>query len=193
MSLLLRKATQDLLIKFNLGEYHIDINQELDMVIVGECGNYLCTVKGVTFSRKSPTKAEINFAVELLNKFLTTHKSKINKVISTKADWKLNSPNENLWSGNKIRQIDTDEQSISVYFKKGLDSRVIFYKKDLTLIKVYLPGYGSESINVADLNTFLKGKKMQNKYLHILDQKLIEDDLHKKYNAAINALNTCAI
>ena len=77
MSLLLRKECQAILDDNNLPEYHVDITINNHLEIVGECGQPLAVVYGIKFTRKSPGKLEIDYAVELFDAFLAKYKTRI--------------------------------------------------------------------------------------------------------------------
>jgi len=76
MALMLRKDCQQTLNDIGLAPYHADINTNTKKLnLYTTCGKYLAEVAGVTFSTLNPTKAEIAFAVDLLDEWLTKHKS----------------------------------------------------------------------------------------------------------------------
>ena len=78
MSLLLRKECQNLLTSHGLGNYHAAIGRHIRYLeIVGSCGKPFATIYGVLFSRNIPTKAEIEYAVTLLEDFLLAHKTTV--------------------------------------------------------------------------------------------------------------------
>ena len=81
MSIILRREGQELLDGLGLDSYHFDINSNKNMVIVGECGKPLCNVKGVTFTRAAPPTAEIKYALELADAYLTKHLEVLKEVI----------------------------------------------------------------------------------------------------------------
>lgn len=78
MSLLLRKASQDVLNQADLHEYHTDIIHKV-LHIVCECGKPFIIIPGITFNRPNPTKVEIEYAVELLENFLVDNAKAISK------------------------------------------------------------------------------------------------------------------
>jgi hypothetical protein len=77
MSLLLRKACQPLLNSVGISETHVSINDNKRLAIVGQCGQPLITIHGIVFTRKEPTKAEIEYCMELLEEFFDLHIKKI--------------------------------------------------------------------------------------------------------------------
>ena len=92
MSLLLRKECQEVLDNIGLSTYHAEIKwirpsqwskekKGRFLSIVGECGKELVTLHGITFSRSSPSKAEIVIAAELLQEFLSNHRKTIKDLI----------------------------------------------------------------------------------------------------------------
>jgi hypothetical protein len=74
---MLRKASQEILNRFDLDDYHAAIDNNKHMAVVGPCGKPLFHIYGITFNRASPTGAEIEYAVELLNEFLVKHRQTI--------------------------------------------------------------------------------------------------------------------
>jgi len=93
MSLMLRKQCQKQLDDAGLHNYHVDIQQnsyggQKNLVVVGECGQPFITLHGVSFAKLAPTRAEIDFADELLGDFLATHKLKIEEYIKTATEFK---------------------------------------------------------------------------------------------------------
>ena len=85
MSLKLRKACQSVLDKGSLANYHIRVNENnRAMTLVGECGKPLVAIYGIKFSSISPSNAEIEYAAELLDAFLTKHLHTIQKAIKAK-------------------------------------------------------------------------------------------------------------
>lgn len=77
MSLTLRKDTQDALNVVGLDDYHTRINENKYLTIVGPCGQPLITISGIEFTRREPTKAEIDFACELFGTFLAENHHEI--------------------------------------------------------------------------------------------------------------------
>ena len=74
MSLILRKKCQDLLDSNGMSKFHVGINSVKQMEIQTECGKSVCTIKGVSFSRAIPNMGEIDYAVELMDAFIGTHR-----------------------------------------------------------------------------------------------------------------------
>jgi hypothetical protein len=52
------------------------------MQLATECGKPVTTIKGVQFSRRSPTMGEVDYAVELLDAFLIKHRDTIYKAVN---------------------------------------------------------------------------------------------------------------
>jgi hypothetical protein len=83
MSLVLRQKCQQLLDDNNLSMLHADINaHNYYMELATECGKPVTTIKGVQFSRRSPTMGEIDYAVKLLDAFLVKHRDIIYKAVN---------------------------------------------------------------------------------------------------------------
>lgn len=74
MSLLFRKKVQPILDKVGLANYHVAINRYKNVEIQGECGQSLIVIGGIEFSRVGPNGKEIDYAVELMQDFVDTHK-----------------------------------------------------------------------------------------------------------------------
>lgn len=88
MSLLLRKGCQPLLDELDLEFLHVDIQNKC-LCVVGECGQCIVTISGIKFNGTTPKTAEIEFAVELFQSFLTKHKDKLKEAIDAKKAFKL--------------------------------------------------------------------------------------------------------
>jgi hypothetical protein len=82
MSLILRKKCQTILDGNDVDFLHADIDPNgLFLRLVTECGKPIVTIHGVTFSRKSPTNAEVEYAVELLDAFMVKHGDKLREYV----------------------------------------------------------------------------------------------------------------
>lgn len=81
--LLLRKECQPLLDAAGLGNLHIEV-QDKCVVLVGECGKPLVSVKGISFSKPTINSVEREYAVELFDKFLAKYATDINTYIAAK-------------------------------------------------------------------------------------------------------------
>lgn len=73
MSLYLRQAGQVLLNEYGLNEYHVSMDKYKCLVVLDDDNEELIRLKGVQFTKLAPTKKEINFALELLDKFIVKH------------------------------------------------------------------------------------------------------------------------
>lgn len=73
MSLYLRQAGQVLLNEYGLNEYHVSMDQYKCLVVLDDDNEELIRLRGVQFTKLAPTKKEINFALELLDKFIVKH------------------------------------------------------------------------------------------------------------------------
>lgn len=107
MSLMLRKRCQPSLDDAGLANYHVDIhNQRYDakhLCIVGECGQPFVTLHGVSFAKLTPTRAEIDYAAELLEDFLGTHKLKIDAYLEAAHTFKAKTPPPDTYDDERIR------------------------------------------------------------------------------------------
>lgn len=85
MSLMLRKACQEILDNEGLSQYHAEIGpHRKELQIVTECGQPLVQIWGIRFNKLTPTGNEIEYATELLDAFISTHKKDIIKFITAK-------------------------------------------------------------------------------------------------------------
>ena len=82
MSLMLRKQCQEHLNAIGLTSFHVSINDNKNLTIVTKCGKPFVTVYGISFNRSSPTNAEIEYASELFEQFLTQHKKALDNYIN---------------------------------------------------------------------------------------------------------------
>lgn len=88
MSILLRKECQPALNSIKLDMLHVDIISKI-LTIVGECGQPILSISGIKFTSMSPKKEEIEYAVELFEKFLSIHVIKLQDLIRAKLAFKL--------------------------------------------------------------------------------------------------------
>lgn len=82
MALMLRQACTGTLSSFDLDAYHADIDSNTKhLCLYTPCGKRFATIHGVVFSRLHPTKAEIDYAVELLEQWCERNVTMINEYI----------------------------------------------------------------------------------------------------------------
>lgn len=86
MSILIRKGCQDLLDDAGLSMTHVGIESKT-LCIVGECGQPILHINGIKFDTTVPKKAEIAYAIELFEAFLTKHKEAITNFIKAKREF----------------------------------------------------------------------------------------------------------
>jgi len=79
---MLRKRCQESLNKIGLTSFHVEINNSKELCIKDKCSKQLMAISGIKFTRKDPTKAEIEYALELFNEFLTCHEGQIEDYLS---------------------------------------------------------------------------------------------------------------
>lgn len=70
MSMMLRKATQDLLDSVGLQNFHCGVDSHNFLTIENECGKPAATIHGMQFSRSIPSKNEIEYVVDMLDPIL---------------------------------------------------------------------------------------------------------------------------
>lgn len=88
MSLILRKECQEVLDNNNLLNVHVGISNTKSLEIVGECGQPLVSIPGITFARLPPTNAEIKYCVELFDSFLAKHGKDIQAYMKARETFK---------------------------------------------------------------------------------------------------------
>lgn len=88
MSLQLRQQAEKVLERHKLNNYHVRIDDALYMNIVGECGQPLVTIYGIKFTKKTPTKSEIEYALTLLDSFLIKHSKDIKHYVAKYIEFK---------------------------------------------------------------------------------------------------------
>lgn len=69
MSLILRQKCQPILDSFGLSALHARLNGRV-LSLSGECGRTVVDIKGIVFSNTKPAIHELEYALELLKKFL---------------------------------------------------------------------------------------------------------------------------
>ena len=195
MSLVLRKACQPLLDDAELSNYHVEISQNKNMNIVGECGSLFVTVKGVTFSRLAPTNPEIAYAVELLDAFLAKHTPLLRKVTKLRIEvnavqteinnypwpnsWKIVAPGyvHGTW---ECRIVHENDSRIKLLVKADKVKTEVASTTDGVLKDVTIP-YGM-SVNAA--TKLVKG------FQRLLAKR---GKLQKQLNRVEQDVNSCAI
>ena len=83
MALMLRKAAQPVLMAADLDLYHADLDRDTkEFKLYTPCGKTFAVISGVLFGNLQPTKAEIDYACELLEFWLLRNKLIIDKYIA---------------------------------------------------------------------------------------------------------------
>lgn len=111
MSLILRQSCQSILDANGFWNFHVEINNDLEMYIAGECGQPFCPVKGVKFSRRSPSTREVQYAAELLDAFMAKHAAAMRDFIDMKHAIEEHATSEPVRSykngkGEKVQRVD---------------------------------------------------------------------------------------
>jgi hypothetical protein len=136
MSLILRKLAQEKLDAAGFPNIYADINNSLYMQLSTECGRPIAQINGVSFSRKAPTNAEIDYAVELLEAFLVKHKTTMDTAINLEHKYKdLENPPE-------IPGVEADQRygklRVKIYINEDTyvtinDSGIVYFDNQLTV------------------------------------------------------------
>jgi len=107
MALLLRKACQEILDHEDLNAFHADIHTTTkQLTLFTVCGKPFAPVHGVRFGKMSPTKAEIDFATELLSSWLHRNQLAIDTYIDGLEKLQL--------LGKPAIEIDIDNANIQI-------------------------------------------------------------------------------
>ena len=139
MSLIFRQLAQELLDSNDLPMLHADIHpQRYTVQISTECGKPLTELNGVQFSRRSPTMAEINYAVELLDAFLIKHGQTIRDAIKVHfelKDLEEHPPIKVIGYGDKYDNLELYAHNTAVIWKpKGKTFTVKFWRKSYEIV-----------------------------------------------------------
>ncbi len=184
MSLILRKECQTPLDTYGLAEYHVRINDDKYLTIVGPCGKPLFSISGIVFSRTTPTLTEIAYATELLQEFLIKFKQEILDVIKAKSDlFKVQSSMTEL--PDNFSKSYTNVEHI-VYTSKNESLR--YYPKDNSFMYCI-----SNYTNISDIKPIYKDTKIKKQLKDLMTQWEIESSAESKYSDAISILTTCTI
>jgi hypothetical protein len=86
MALMLRQECEEILKREGLGEYHVDIanGHQKVLTLFNPCGEVFVGVPGITFGSMKPTKAEVTYAHELLDRWLVANRKKIVRFLAAK-------------------------------------------------------------------------------------------------------------
>jgi len=158
MSLILRKECQEHLDNAGLDRLHVSIDSYKRLAIVGECGQPIVVVAGIEFNNRAPSKAVIEYAVELFQKFLNKYADKLKAAIKAKEEFtKLPKP---VSIGDKPAEL-----SASCY--KTYADMQVSYNTDIT---VNMPGYNNSLELIKAIATDTKFHKQVNKYFKELEE-----------------------
>ena len=204
MSLMLRKACQDVLNDNNLPNYHVRIDASKCLSIVGPCGKPLLTISGIVFSRTTPTAAEIEYAVELFYSFMEKHEIALNHYIE------LVTEVGELLSKNELILDDSVEVSLNTgwHYAPGTSVRIetmepriivkasplaVTLNLDLQITDISVCSK-SEPFDAASINLKAIPKKKEIKVaLSVLQQRSNIWKLEQEMQKAVNQLSSCDI
>jgi len=190
MSLILRKECQDVLDNFSLNNYHVAISDNKSLRVVGECGKPLFSVRGIVFSRNTPSAKEIEYAVELLEDFLGTHILIINEMMEAQeklADHPVPDDQDGMFSAAKGESVKISREGIEITIK--LDT------KDESVTLRVAGGYGNLSrSSMKELKQELTNiQKLYKPAREYLQQTLEHSQASSELYSLQAKLNTCDI
>lgn len=198
MSLMLRKECQEVLDNNGFNEYHVAIAQ-IDrwdknkvMSIVGPCGKELFKIKGVAFNRLTPTKMEIEYAVELLADFFRMHKKDVQAFQKAQeAFFKVKHLVFELEDTNVLKsQVQNDQVIWIRYVDKETDEKLFWYPGLSTSGWKYVM---ENTDRVQGIGSLARDKLIRD-ILVKKAKKIQEYCNHRKtFNDAKNKLTTCEI
>lgn len=185
MSLLLRKACEETLNLAGLGNYHVRIDGNNNLSVVGECGKIFFTVSGIKFSRSTPTGAEVKYAAELLSDFCVQHKNTLQTAVSTKLALFKAKPYE----ATPKFSVNVNKAEVEYNYTKSIALEYNIKTKELSIHT----SYSTTELVTAGLidkltNTAFR-KEMVAEFKAAEKFSIIED----KHNDAISLLNKCDI
>jgi len=200
MSLLLRKACQDILEQFGLGAYHVDLNSSKSLSIVAECGKPLVSIHGIRFNRVIPNQVEIDFAAELLDNFMGTHNNLLQDYLKKEAAFKkFKLPDSEVYEaevGNSHVRHKGYVKTGTVSYDEGIFNHVLtyFFEEDKHVLKTSInedkleDNFSIDSLTKAkcDKPLFTGAKKYLGKWL---EKDTMEDELSN----LLNQVNQCDI
>ena len=181
----LREKVEELLNNSNLGFLHIERNQSGQLVLAGECGQPLVTIKGVSVPSAINAK-EREYLWTLINRFISGKLEDIKIIIEHKRN-PIDPDSVSDKYGFEHVNIDV-EGSIqrSTHDLPGGDTvHIAFGKK-----KMYIASKQYSMVSFKDMSKVLAGEDMYRKVL--IKYELLYKK-QKAMNAVVNALQTCTI
>lgn len=181
MSLTLREKCQPVLDQYGLQNYHIEIEPNRGMEICGECGQRLVKVKGVTFSKSSPTLKEMEYSIELLDSFLIKHITILKRMMAQKE------------ISRGLEQVEHEGFSLGRYsngvevtYSPDKKYSITFNEDGTVAVNITFP-------SVKEANSFKITKDIEKKIKEIADSrnKIIESN--KLLQELNSELNQCSI
>lgn len=198
MSLILRKATQEILDANDLGMLHTDIDDGSHVLsLVTECGKPIVRISGIRFSRMAPTGKEIEYAVELFDSFLVKHGDSLREYIKHARADKLEEDaplphaddfgEDNVRAWGYVVQVTIDDIELT-----SGDTQTIRLCCDEN--SYGLEFYGSQRYSVADLTDLSKVIKTHEKKLRAMQkEQQHRTDLLNQRTQMLASLSICDI
>lgn len=190
MSLMLRKASQEILDEYNLADYHAGIQDDTRyMQVVGPCGKPLLTISGVIFTSKAPTNKEIEFATSLLSEFLVQHSKSIQDLLIAKTKL-ASTPTPSHPKGVKISG-SIGKEIITINSEDYPDYTFTFHQSAKTIRISKDRGY--DDIPVALLTVLLKDKKVKADIATAVKTQGAYWSVEAAHDDLLSAVQTCNV
>jgi len=199
MALLLRKMCQPKLDAAFMFAFHADIDDSSkNLFLYTQCGKPFASVHGVRFATTRPTHAEMEYAVDLLVKWLRKNKTTIQdyitayKVVEQEKEkgfdpdlgkgWKILCSTSNEWAKNRRTHVKK-LSGYSIYnddesFKFDLNHRLVSWDcKSPTFTRDPFKKFGLPS------DIIRAGRRKCAEYLNIQESKDLLEELHAEMNS----------
>lgn len=189
MSLLFRKECQDVLNSYGLTQYHTEINGNKNISVTSECGKPLFTIKGIRFSKSSPTNKECDYALELFTKFMRKHEDIINQYIAAYVDVQAAALPADLYDSNRPSNVYAYSNANGpVYVKLGIATLNITFDKKIKSITLNT----SPIDNLDELANFTQSEQYK-EACELIDKLVKYKELDTIFQKINTKLNSCDI
>lgn len=179
MSLVLRQLTQEMLDKNGLSMLHAEVSDYKKLTLVGECGQPFLTANGIRFSKKIPSVREVEYAAQLLEKYVNKNKKKIQQAIEARR-----------------RRKEAEEEKSAKRFEeiKSIDSQYGYRKTKIILneeMEIVLKRYESASVSLVDVDKMLNDDEFLEDARNYFNKNKELKRLRSEENSIISELSKC--
>lgn len=198
MSLQLRKMCQPILDNAGLSNYHVRINDHhYTLSITEECGKSLFDINGIQFTRKAPTKTEMEYGAELLNAFLIKHAIKINEYNKIKSTMPVNPEKGHAWAS--AWDVSEDNKKFTIYRLNDLDFELNYLDGIMLCTittkdkKVLIRTRDNKFYSIKEIHAYKVNTDLEKEYRKVLKQYALFNKANKKLKVLTQSFETCEI